>query len=191
MHALYFTSSAVLYLMPMVMAWSLPSWLSSVLTVHSKINSFKWSFKRYHHDIASLKTPMVKKLLNLDKKFAKLTIKDSIVRDLKLNCRLLYCTGISNIYMWGHWFIVNFYGNIVDNFVRAGNCGHSSVFVGRIYGHTKCALIPYKRKYSTPLSVENKAQCSTLWKIEHTFPLWTCMVSYVNHWKFCFKLLIQ
>ena len=32
----------------------------------------------------------VKKPLNLDKKFAELTIKDGIVRDFKLNRRLLY-----------------------------------------------------------------------------------------------------
>jgi len=72
--------------------------------------------------------------------------------------------------MCGHRFIVNFYGNIVDNFVRVGNCGHSSVSMGHVCGHTKCALLSCKGKYCT-LSVENKAQCSTLWKIEHTFPL--------------------
>ena len=43
------------------------------------------------------------------------------------------------------------------------------VSVGRVYGHVKCALLPYKIKYST-LSVENKTQCGTLWNIEHTFP---------------------
>ena len=50
-----------------------------------------------------------------------------------------------------------------------GNCGHPSVSVGHVYGHAKCVLLPHNGKYST-LSVENKAQCSTLWKIEHTFP---------------------
>ena len=69
-----------------------------------------------------------------------------------------------------HRFIVNFYGNIVDNFVRVGNFGHSNVSVGRVCGHAKCALLPHKEKYST-LSVENKVQCSTLWKIKHIFPL--------------------
>ena len=43
-----------------------------------------------------------------------------------------------------------------------------SVSVGCVDGHAKCTLLPYKGKYST-LSVENKVQCSTLWKIEHTF----------------------
>jgi len=90
------------------------------------------------------------------------------VRDLKLNHRLLY-RNLKYLYVWP-LIIVNFYGNIVDSFVRVGNCGHSSVSVGRVYGHSKCALLPYKGKYST-LSVENKSQCITLWKIEHTFPL--------------------
>ena len=87
-----------------------------------------------------------------------------------------YCTGISNICMCGHWFVANFYGKIVDNFFMVGNCVHSSVSVGHVYGHAKCALLPYKVKYST-LSVENKAQCGTLWNVEHTFPLWT----YIKH----------
>ena len=91
--------------------------------------------------------------------------------------------------MFGYWFIVNFYGNIVDNFAKVGNFGHSSVSVGRVYGYTKCALLPYKEKYST-LSVENKAQCSTLWKIEHTFPLWTWLVSYIK-WEFICSLYIN
>jgi len=56
---------------------------------------------------------------------------------------------------------IDFYGNIVDNFVRVSNCGHSSVSVGHVYGHTKCTLLPCKGKYCT-LSVENKEQCSTL-----------------------------
>ena len=39
-HALYFfTSSAILYLMPVVVAWSLRNRLCSVLAVRSKINS--------------------------------------------------------------------------------------------------------------------------------------------------------
>ena len=72
--------------------------------------------------------------------------------------------------MCGHRFVVNFYGNIVDKFVTVDNCVHSSISVGRIYGRAKCALLPYKVKYST-LSVENKAQCGTLWNVEHAFPL--------------------
>jgi len=68
------------------------------------------------------------------------------------------------------WPLIYCYGNIVDNLFRVGNCGHSSVCVGCVYGHAKCALLPHKGKCNT-LSVENKAQCSTLWKIEHTFPL--------------------
>ena len=71
--------------------------------------------------------------------------------------------------MCGHQFIVNFYGKIVDNFARMG---HSSVSVDRVYGHAKCPLLSYKGKYST-ISVENKAQCRTLWKIQHTFPYGT------------------
>jgi len=41
----------------------------------------------------------VKEPLNLDKKFAELTIKDSIVRDLKLNCRSFY-RNYRYLYVW-------------------------------------------------------------------------------------------
>ena len=41
----------------------------------------------------------IKKLLNLVKKFAELTIKDGIVRGLKLNCRLLY-RNLKYLYVW-------------------------------------------------------------------------------------------
>ena len=69
--------------------------------------------------------------------------------------------------MCGHRFVVNFYDNVVDNFFS-----HSSVSVGHVYGHSKCALLPYKGKNST-LLVENKAQCGTRWNIGHTFPFET------------------
>ena len=52
-----------------------------------------------HRVIASLKTPLLKKPLNLDKKFVELTIKDGIVKDFKLNCRLLY-RNLKYFYMW-------------------------------------------------------------------------------------------
>ena len=104
----------------------------------------------------------------LDKKFAELTIKeDSIVRDLKLNRRLLY----RNLKLFKDVVIdlmlismVTLLTTLLGWVIVVISASLWVVFMvsqSMLYCHTK---------ENTALSVENKAHCSTLWKIEHTFP---------------------
>jgi len=81
----------------------------------------------------------VKQPLYLSKKFVKLTIKNNVVRNLKLNhtvivleFQMFVCVTID---------LLHFHGKIVDNF---DYCGHSCVSVGHVmatqsmlYWHTR------------------------------------------------------